>query len=116
MPPDRRVSEPPSTTGPGPGSGDLDHSSRLIFQVTYGNLTRDPELRYTSSGQASSFSIAVNRFYTNRNGEKVEQTDFLTVNAWRSVGVNVAESSPPERGCSSPAGCRAATGRPVCES
>jgi len=38
------------------------------------------------------FGIAVNRFYTNRNGEKIEQTDFFNVNAWRSVAVNVAES------------------------
>ena len=40
-----------------------------------GNLTRDPELRYTPTGQAVvKFGIAVNRFYTDRNGEKVEQT------------------------------------------
>ena len=52
---------------------------------------RDPELRYTPTGQAVvKFGIAVNRFYTNRNGEKVEQTDFFNVNAWRSVAVNVA--------------------------
>jgi single-strand DNA-binding protein len=58
-----------------------------------GNLTRDPELRYTPTGQAVvKFSVAVNRFYTNRNGEKVEQTDFFTVNAWRSLAENVAES------------------------
>jgi single-strand DNA-binding protein len=59
-----------------------------------GNLTRDPELRYTPGGQAVvKFGIAVNRFYTNRNGEKIEQTDFFTVNAWRSVAVNVAEKA-----------------------
>jgi len=58
-----------------------------------GNLTRDPELRYTPTGQAVvKFGIAVNRFYVNRNGERVEQTDFFNVNAWRSVAVNVAES------------------------
>jgi single-strand DNA-binding protein len=56
-----------------------------------GSLTREPELRYTPSGQAVvKFGIAVNRFYTNRNGERVEQTDFFTVNAWRSVAENVA--------------------------
>jgi single-stranded DNA-binding protein len=39
-------------------------------------------LRYTPSGQAVvKFGIAVNRFYTNRNGEKIEQTDFFNVNA-----------------------------------
>jgi single-strand DNA-binding protein len=58
-----------------------------------GNLTREPELRYTPTGQAVvRFGIAVNRSYTNRNGERVESTDFLTVNAWRSLAENVAES------------------------
>lgn len=58
-----------------------------------GNLTRDPELRYTPTGQAVvKFSVAVNRFYVNRNGERVESTDFFTVNAWRTLAENVAES------------------------
>jgi single-strand DNA-binding protein len=58
-----------------------------------GNLTRDPELRYTPSGAAvAKFGIAVNRFFTNRSGERVEQTDFFNVNAWRQLGENVAES------------------------
>lgn len=63
-------------------------------QITVvGNLTREPELRYTPSGAAVvKFGIAVNRFYTNRSGEKVEQTDFFTVNAWRTLAENVAES------------------------
>ena len=61
-----------------------------------GNLTRDPELRYTPTGQAVvKFGIAVNRFYVNRNGEKIEQTDFFNVNAWRSVAVNVAHHRSP---------------------
>jgi single-strand DNA-binding protein len=58
-----------------------------------GNLTREPELRYTPSGAAvAKFGIAVNRSYTNRNGERVEQTDFFNVNAWRNLAENVAES------------------------
>lgn len=58
-----------------------------------GNLTRDPELKYTPSGAAvAKFGIAVNRFYTNRNGERVEQTDFFNVNAWRQLAENIAES------------------------
>ena len=46
-------------------------------QITVvGNLTREPELRYTPTGAAVvKIGVAVNRFYTNRNGEKVEQTD-----------------------------------------
>lgn len=63
-------------------------------QVTIvGNLTRDPELRYTPNGAAVvKFGVAVNRSYVNRNGEKVEQTDFFTVNAWRQLAENCAES------------------------
>jgi single-strand DNA-binding protein len=58
-----------------------------------GNLTRDPELRYTPSGApVAKFGIAVNRTYTNREGEKVEETSFFTVNTWRQLAENVAES------------------------
>ena len=63
-------------------------------QITVvGNLTREPELRYTPTGAAVvKVGLAVNRFYTNRNGEKVEQTDFFTVNAWRQLAENIAET------------------------
>lgn len=58
-----------------------------------GNLTREPELKYTPSGAAVvKFGIAVNRSYTSRNGERVEQTDFFNVNAWRQLAENIAES------------------------
>lgn len=58
-----------------------------------GNLTREPELRYTPSGAAvTKFGLAVNRSYNNRNGDRVEQTDFFDVTAWRELGENVAES------------------------
>ena len=61
--------------------------------VVVGNLTREPELRYTPNGAAvAKLGIAVNRFYVNRNGERVEQTDFFTVNAWRQLAENIAES------------------------
>jgi len=46
-----------------------------------GNLTPDPELRFTPNGQAvAKFGLAFNRSYLNRNGERVQATDFLTVN------------------------------------
>jgi single-strand DNA-binding protein len=63
-------------------------------QITVvGNITREPELRYTPTGAAVvKVGIAVNRFYTNRNGEKIEQTDFFTVNAWRQLAENIAET------------------------
>lgn len=58
-----------------------------------GNLTRDPELKYTPSGAAVvKFGIAVNRSYTNRNGDKVEQTSFVNVSAWANLAENIAES------------------------
>lgn len=63
------------------------------FVTLVGNLTREPELRYTPSGSAvAKFGIAVNRSYTNRNGERVEQTDFFNVNAWRNLAENIAET------------------------
>jgi single-strand DNA-binding protein len=48
-----------------------------------GNLGRDPEMRYTPSGQpVTSFSIACNRSYNNQAGEKVTETTWLRVTAW----------------------------------
>lgn len=60
-----------------------------------GNLTEDPELRYTSSGIAvTSCRVAVNRRKFNRQtNEWDDQLDgFFTVNAWRDLAENVAES------------------------
>lgn len=54
-----------------------------------GNLTRDPELRSTSSGvTVCSFTIAVNRRFAQQGGEK--QTDFFRINAWRQLGETCA--------------------------
>ncbi|QQG45333.1 MAG: single-stranded DNA-binding protein [Candidatus Sungiibacteriota bacterium] len=48
-----------------------------------GNLTRDPELRQTPSGQAvCSFGVATNRFYTDSTGQKQKQAEFHNVVAW----------------------------------
>jgi len=48
-----------------------------------GNLGRDPEMRYTPSGQAvTSFSVATNRQYTNNSGETVKETVWFRVSAW----------------------------------
>lgn len=48
-----------------------------------GNLTRDPELRYTPSGTAvGTFGIAVNRRFTSKEGEKKEEVDFFEVEVW----------------------------------
>ncbi len=51
-----------------------------------GNLTRDPELRYTPNGNAvCSFSIATNRSWTTDSGEKKEETEFHRVVAWNKL-------------------------------
>ena len=55
-----------------------------------GNLTRDPELRYTTGGRGvASFGLAVNRRYQ-VNGEWQEQTSFFNVVAWGQLGENAA--------------------------
>jgi single-strand DNA-binding protein len=57
-----------------------------------GNLTRDPELRYTSGGRGvASFGLAVNRRYQ-VNNEWQEQTSFFNVVAWGTLGENAAAS------------------------
>ena len=55
-----------------------------------GNLTRAPELTETASGvTVCRFSIAVNRGYTNRDGER--ETDFFNCTAWRGTAENIAK-------------------------
>lgn len=51
--------------------------------IIVGNLGRDPEMRYTPSGQAvTSFSVASSRSYTNQNNEKVDETTWFRITAW----------------------------------
>src|ERR1700691_4769432 len=51
-----------------------------------GNLTRDPELRYTPSGSAvCTFAIATNRTWTTDSGEKREEVDFHRIVAWNKL-------------------------------
>ena len=51
--------------------------------ILVGNLGRDPEMRYTPSGQAvTNFSVAISDNYTNSNGEKVDRTIWVRVSTW----------------------------------
>src|SRR5438876_4406039 len=51
--------------------------------ILLGNLTRDPEVRYTPKGTAvAELGMAVNRVYTAENGEKCEETTFVDVTLW----------------------------------
>ena len=48
-----------------------------------GNLTRDPEIRYTPKGQAvTDIGLAVNRVYTTESGEKREEVTFIDITLW----------------------------------
>lgn len=59
-----------------------------------GNVTRDPELRFTPSGQAvANFGVAVNRRWQNRQTQEwEEQVSFFNVVCWREQAENVCES------------------------
>jgi single-strand DNA-binding protein len=61
-----------------------------------GNITRDPELRYTGSGRSvTTFGVAVNRRWQNRqSGEWEEQVSFFNISAWGDLGENAAASCP----------------------
>ena len=59
-----------------------------------GNATREPELRFTPSGQAvASFGMAVNRRWQNRQTQEWEESvSFFDVTAWAQLAENAAES------------------------
>jgi single-strand DNA-binding protein len=59
-----------------------------------GNLTRDPEIRYTRDGQATtSLGVAVNRRWQNRDTKEWEEsTSFFDVVCWRELAENTALS------------------------
>ena len=58
--------------------------------VLVGRLTREPEVRYTPNGaQVKSFTIAVDRDFQTRNGER--QTDFLDIQVWNKQAESCAK-------------------------
>ena len=57
-----------------------------------GNLTRDPELRTTPTGQSvAGFTLAINRTWKNANGEQQEAVDYIDCNAWGKAGEIIAQ-------------------------
>lgn len=62
-------------------------ASRSLNKVQLiGNLTRDPELRYTPTGAAvCTIGVATNRYWTTESGEKKEETEFHRVVAWNKL-------------------------------
>ena len=60
--------------------------------IITGNLTRDPELRNTTTGKSvCSFSVAVNRVYKDTNGEQKEEVSFIECSAWGRIGETIAQ-------------------------
>ena len=61
-------------------------SRSLNKVILIGNLTRDPELRYTPAGTAvCTFGLATNRSWTTESGEKKEETEFHRIVAWNKL-------------------------------
>jgi single-strand DNA-binding protein len=60
--------------------------------ILLGNLTRDPELRYTPKGTAiAKIGLAVNRVWTNESGEKKEEVTFVDVDIFGRTAENVGQ-------------------------
>lgn len=75
--------------------------ARSLNQVTLmGNLTRDPELRQTPTGQnVTSFSLALNRAYKDASGEWQEVTDYIDIVCWGPLAERVAQYLSKGRRC-----------------
>ena len=59
--------------------------------ILIGRLTQDPELRYTASGiQVATFTLALNRSYSNKQGEKIEEVTFIDIVVWNKQAENCA--------------------------
>ena len=55
-----------------------------------GRLGRDPEMRFTPSGQAvTNFNLASNRQYSDANGDSIKETTWFRVSAWGKTAENV---------------------------
>ena len=60
----------------------------MVFLM--GNLTRDPELRYTPNGQAvANFTVATNRVWKDAEGEQKDSAEFTDIVVWGKIAENV---------------------------
>ncbi|MDR2523956.1 MAG: single-stranded DNA-binding protein [Candidatus Nomurabacteria bacterium] len=60
--------------------------------ILMGNLTADPETRTTPNGQSvTSFSLAVNRTWNDKDGQRQEETSFINCTAWGPRGETIAK-------------------------
>jgi single-strand DNA-binding protein len=60
--------------------------------ILVGNLGRDPEIRYTQSGQAvANFTLATSESYTSRDGKREERTEWHRIVVWGKTAENCAQ-------------------------
>ena len=58
-----------------------------------GNLTRDPELKFTNEGMAiCDLGLAINRKWTDKEGKETENVDFFNISCWNNLAENCAAS------------------------
>ena len=58
-----------------------------------GNLTRDPEIKYTNEGIAiAEMGIAINKRWKDSNGEDIDSVDFFNLTAWNTLAENCANT------------------------
>lgn len=58
-----------------------------------GNLTRDPEIKYTNEGMAiTEIRLAVNKRWKDKNGEDLEIVDYFNITSWGTLAENCADS------------------------
>ena len=99
---------PPERSGQAKGNNMASENSVTLV----GNLTKDPELRYTTGGRGvASFGLAVNRRYQ-VNGEWQEQVPFFNIVAWGDLGRTPPPASTRATASSSPVGWSSAPTRP----
>jgi len=68
--------------------------------ILLGNLTRDPELRYTQGGQAiCNFDLAMNRSFKGSDGALKKETTFIKVNVWGKSGEACAAHLKKGKAC-----------------
>lgn len=61
-------------------------ASSLNKVMIIGNVGKDPDLRYTPDGKPTArFSVAVNRYWTNAEGDRKEETEWFNVVAWEKL-------------------------------
>jgi len=91
--------DPKQDSGVTAGSSEL--TGGLNSAVILGNLTRDPELRQTTSGQqVANFSVATNRNWLDRaSNERKEETEFHNVVAWGTIAAAAAEELKKGQKC-----------------